>query len=90
MNQWSLLASRQFFPQFMTQFLGACNDNILKNALIILIVFHLADSLGLNAQLLVALASGLFILPFFLFSTCAGQLADKYRKSQLVVHVKFA
>lgn len=90
MNQWSLLVSRQFFPQFITQFLGACNDNIFKNALIILIVFRLADSLALNAQLLVALASGLFILPFFLFSITAGQIADKYQKSQLVVQVKFA
>lgn len=90
MNQWSLLISRQFFPQFITQFLGACNDNIFKNALIILIVFRLADSLALDAQLLVALASGLFILPFFLFSITAGQIADKYRKSQLIMQIKLA
>lgn len=90
MNQWSLLRSRQFFPQFITQFLGACNDNIFKNALIILIVFQIADSLDLDAKILVALASGLFILPFFLFSITAGQLADKYRKSQLVIYIKLA
>ena len=87
MNYWSLLTSRHFLPQFLTQFLGACNDNIFKNAVIILIVFQLADASGGNAPLLVALATGLFILPFFLCSLTAGQIADKYRKSTLILQI---
>lgn len=90
MTQWMLLRSRQFLPHFISQFLGACNDNIFKNALIILIVFQLADSLAINAQFLVALASGLFILPFFVLSITAGQIADKYCKSKLIVQMKYA
>lgn len=90
MNYWSLLTSRHFLPQFLTQFLGACNDNIFKNAVIILIVFQLADTSGGNAPLLVALATGLFILPFFLCSLTAGQIADKYRKSTLILQIKLA
>lgn len=89
MNPRPLLRSRQFLPLFIAQFLGACNDNIFKNALIIFIVFQLADAVALNAQYLVAMASGLFILPFFIFSLPAGQLADKYQKSRLIVIMKF-
>lgn len=89
MNPRPLLRSRQFLPLFIAQFLGACNDNIFKNALIIFIVFQLADSMALNAQFLVAMASGLFILPFCIFSLPAGQLADKYQKSRLIVIMKF-
>ncbi|PJD92882.1 MAG: MFS transporter [Legionella sp.] len=88
MQPFYLLTSRRLVPLFMTQFLGACNDNLLKNALVIFIVFHLSDSLGLNAQLFVAIASGLFILPFFLCSTTAGLLADKYKKSDLILRIK--
>lgn len=85
---WTLFSSRQFFPLFVTQFLGACNDNIFKNALIIFIVFLVSDSLAISAQFLVAMASGLFILPFFLFSITAGQVADTYRKSTLILYTK--
>ena len=90
MNQFQLLASRRFLPLFITQFLGAFNDNIYKNALVIFIAFTLADQAGMNSSVLVILAAGLFILPFFLFSAFAGQLADKYEKSMLIRRIKIA
>ena len=82
-NQFALLKERRFLPFFLTQALGAFNDNVFKNALIILITFL---TVGLNdAQVLqyTNLAAGLFILPFFLFSATSGQLADKYDKARL-------
>src|SRR5687768_11789208 len=88
-SQFALLNKRRFLPLFMTQFLGAFNDNTFKNALVILITYRLADLGGYNAQILVTLAAGLFILPFFLFSATAGQLADKYEKSKMIVIIKF-
>ncbi|WP_346838885.1 MFS transporter [Microbulbifer sp. SAOS-129_SWC] len=86
-NQFQLLASRRFLPFFLTQFLGAFNDNVFKNALIVMIAFRLAAS---EANTLINVAAGLFILPFFLFSATAGQLADKYDKSRLIRLVKLA
>lgn len=83
-----LLRSRRFLPLFITQFLGALNDNLFKNAMVILILFRLAaDGEG---QLLVTLAGGIFILPFFLFSALAGQMADKFEKSMLIRRIKLA
>lgn len=87
-TQWSLLRVQRFLPLFVTQFLGAFNDNVFKNALIILITFKLATLDGLSSQLWVTAAAGLFILPFFLFSALAGQLADKYPKAPLVMLIK--
>lgn len=72
----------------MTQFCGAFNDNLFKNALVILITFGLAEEYDLNAQVLITVVAGLFILPFFLFSSTAGQLADKYEKSFLIKMTK--
>ena len=66
-NQFGLLGSRRFLPLFLTQFLGAFNDNALKNALVILITFVVAEEMGLNAEVMVTMAAGLYILPFFLF-----------------------
>lgn len=77
----SLLATRRFLPLFITQFLGAFNDNLFKNALVMLIAFKWAE--GNNAQILVTLAGALFILPFLLFSATAGQCADKYDRAWL-------
>jgi acyl-[acyl-carrier-protein]-phospholipid O-acyltransferase/long-chain-fatty-acid--[acyl-carrier-protein] ligase len=74
---------------FWVQFLGAFNDNIFKNALVILITFRLSQSNG-ETGLLITLAVGLFILPFFLFSGLAGQLADHYPKSFLIQKIKLA
>ena len=90
MNQFSLLKHNRFLPIFCTQFLGALNDNVFKNAIVILIAFSLADKMGANGSILVIIAAGIFILPFFLFSATAGQLADKYEKSMLIRRVKIA
>ncbi|MCB1920946.1 MAG: MFS transporter [Candidatus Competibacteraceae bacterium] len=85
-NEFTLLKERRFLPFFMTQFLGAFNDNVFKNALIILIAFQAADPA--QANVLVNASAGLFVLPFFLFSATAGQLADKYEKSRLMRWIK--
>lgn len=87
-NQLSLLKTRRFLPLFITQFLGAFNDNTFKNALVILITYRIAEKAGFNPQILVTLAAGIFILPFFLFSATAGQLADKFEKSRLITIIK--
>src|SRR4051812_23536560 len=87
-DQFSLLKEKRFAPFFWTQFLGAFNDNVFKNALIILGAFHAAEMTTLDSTTLANLASGLFILPFFLFSATSGQLADKYEKSRLIRFVK--
>ena len=76
-NQYELLRERRFLPFFLTQLLGAFNDNVYKNALIILLAFHAASLSGLGANTLSNLAQALYILPFFLFSATAGQIADK-------------
>jgi acyl-CoA synthetase (AMP-forming)/AMP-acid ligase II len=70
-----------FAPFFVTQFLGAFNDNLFKNALVVLLTFQAAQWTTLAPELLANLAAGIFILPFFLFSATAGQLADKYDKA---------
>ncbi|MCB1820544.1 MAG: MFS transporter, partial [Candidatus Competibacteraceae bacterium] len=85
-NEFTLLKERRFLPFFITQFLGAFNDNVFKNALIILIAFQAADPA--QANVLVNASAGLFVLPFFLFSATAGQLADKYEKSRLMRWIK--
>ncbi len=87
-TQFQLLRERRFAPFFVTQFLGAFNDNVYKNALIILLAFHAAALTTLDSGTLVNLCAGLFILPFFLFSATAGQLADKYDKSRIIRYVK--
>lgn len=78
-----LMADRRFWPLFWTQALGAFNDNVFKNAIVILITYRSATLMGLNAEKLVALCAGIFILPFFLFSAVAGELADQRSKSRL-------
>ena len=87
-GQFGLLKKKRFGPFFATQFLGAFNDNLFKNALIVLLTFHAAHWTTLKAELLANLAAGVFILPFFLFSATAGQLADKYDKAMLARLVK--
>lgn len=81
-----LLGERRFLPLFLTQFLGAFNDNVFKNALVILITFQ-AAACG-DSPLLVTVAAGLFILPFFLFSASAGQFADKLDKDRVIRFTK--
>jgi len=89
-NQFHLLRIRRFLPLFVTQFLGALNDNLFKNALVILVLFRIAEAAGLDGQILITVAAGAFILPFFLFSATAGQLADKFEKSRLIRLIKLA
>ena len=73
---------------FVTQFLGALNDNIFRNGLVILVTFQGVLVAGMEAGMLANVAGALFILPFFLFSATAGQLADKYEKSMLMRRIK--
>lgn len=89
-SQFGLMRDRRFFPFFFTQFLGAFNDNLYKNALVILITFQAGRMTSLEPQLLVNLCAGIFILPFFLFSASSGQLADKFEKSRLIRAIKLA
>ena len=87
-NQFALLRQRRFAPFFWTQFLGAANDNIYKNALIIFVAYQAAAHAAFDANTLVNLAAGIFILPFVLLSATAGQLADKYEKATLIRYIK--
>ena len=89
-NQFDLLKTKRFLPFFLTQFLGAFNDNVFKQSLIILLAFNAASMTTLPASTLANLCAGLFILPFFLFSATAGQLADKYEKTKLIKIIKGA
>jgi len=87
-SQFRLFSERRFMPFFMTQGLGAFNDNIFKNALAALLVFEGSRLGGLNTDQVVNLSAMLFILPFFLFSALFGQFADKYEKSLQIRNVK--
>ena len=89
MSQFGLLRKRRFTALFLTQLLGAFNDNLYKNALVIFITFKAASDASGRALLITA-SAGLFILPFFLFSGWAGQFADRLEKSRMIRHVKAA
>ena len=89
-NQFQLLKQRRFLPFFITQFLGAFNDNVYKNAITIMFSFSAISVLGMNSDVLINFAAVVFILPFFLFSATAGQLADKLDKARLMQYVKLA
>src|SRR5262245_40806840 len=87
-NQFRLLATRRFGPLFVTQLLGAFNDNLFKNALVLLVTYQATTLTSIRPEVLVNLCGGVLILPFFLFSATAGQLADKYERSRIVRLVK--
>jgi hypothetical protein len=87
-SQFELFRLRRFMPFFMTQGLGAFNDNIFKNALAAVLVFEGSRLGGLNTDQVVNLSAMLFILPFFLFSALFGQFADKYEKSMQIRRIK--
>ena len=87
-SQFQLLRERRFAPFFWTQFLGAGNDNIYKNALVIFVAFQAATLTALSSNDLVNVAAAVFIAPFVLFSATAGQIADKYEKSRLIRFIK--
>ena len=86
-SQFELLRQRRFAPFFATQLLGAFNDNVFRNATIVLITAQLGLSTD-QASLYTNLAPALFILPFFLFSALAGQFAEKYEKTRLIRWIK--
>jgi 1-acyl-sn-glycerol-3-phosphate acyltransferase len=87
-NQFDLLRERRFAPFFWTQFLGAGNDNVYKNALVIFVAYRAASMTSLDANTLVNVAAAVFILPFVLLSATAGQLADKFEKSRMIRLIK--
>jgi 1-acyl-sn-glycerol-3-phosphate acyltransferase len=87
-SQFQLLRERRFAPFFWTQFLGAGNDNVYKNALVIFVAYQAATLTTLSANDLVNIAAAVFIAPFVLFSATSGQLADKFEKSRLIRIVK--
>jgi len=89
-SDMALLGKRRFGPIFLVQFLGAFNDNLLKFALLFLANFGLYAAAPEKAKMLAAVATGLFILPYFLFSALAGQLADGMDKARLVRWIKGA
>ena len=87
-SQFQLLRERRFAPFFWTQFLGAGNDNVYKNALVIFVAFQAATLTALSSNDLVNIAAAVFIAPFVLFSATAGQIADKFEKSRLIRFIK--
>lgn len=84
----SLLRTRRFAPLFVTQLLGALNDNLFKAALVVMLTVGTAERTSISVETLVNLASALLILPFFLFSALAGALADKLEKARLIRALK--
>jgi MFS family permease len=88
-NVTHLLRSRRFVPLFATQFLGAFNDSLFKQAVVLFVTYQLYSNAAKEFQFS-AIAQGLFMLPFFLFSALAGQLADDHDKSRLIRIIKLA
>jgi MFS family permease len=84
----SLWSSRRFLPMFFTQFFGAFNDNIYKYALLMVITYGWVSRGELSISTLNNLAALLFVLPFFIFSATAGQIADRYERAQLIRWLK--
>ena len=87
-SQFALFFKKRFTAMFITQFMGAFNDNLFKQALLLVLTYSVASQMGMKISTLNNLAAMLFILPYFLFSALAGQLADKYEKSKLTVNIK--
>ena len=85
-----IFKDKKFWPLFWTQFLGALNDNFFKNALVILVTYKAVTLAGMKPELLVPLAGGIFIFPFFIFSATAGQIADKFEKSLVIRATKIS
>ena len=81
-----LMKSRRFAPLFWCQFLSAFNDNLVRNALVIIITYKLATE---NGAILVALAGTVLVAPFFILSGLAGEMADKFDKSRMAERLKF-
>ena len=90
-QKFFLFYTRQFTPLLITQFLGAFNDNLFKNVFLVSVIFGTGVELKLlEPKIFITLAAGLFIFPYVLCSSLAGQLADKLEKSKLVLRIKLA
>ena len=87
-NQFALLGTRRFLPLFVTQFLGAFNDQVFQKAFVALVTYRLADQAGIPIPMLGVIASGLFILPFAVVTPTAGQIADRMDKAVMMRWVK--
>ncbi|WP_188236944.1 MFS transporter [Sphingopyxis sp. LK2115] len=87
-GSFALLRQRRFLPLFVTQLLGAFNDNLFKNAMVLFVVYGVFNDEA-SETLFSAVATGVFILPFFLLSALAGQLADTRDKARIIRIVKF-
>src|SRR5437588_4741700 len=85
---FGLLAARRFGPLFATQFLSAFNDNALRNSLVLMIAYRADAAAQFSAQIMIPLAAGLFMVPFFLCSATAGQIADESDKAWLIRLIK--
>ena len=88
MSQLRLLTKRRFVPLFATQFFGALNDNVFRFAIIVFVTFKIPESTASDTKSLVAVTTAIFILPFFLISGIAGQIADKYENLGLLETLK--
>ncbi|BBB11795.1 MFS transporter [Sphingopyxis sp. FD7] len=86
-GSFALLKQRRFLPLFVTQLLGAFNDNLFKNAMVLFVVYGVFNDEA-SETLFSAVATGVFILPFFLLSALAGQLADTRDKARIIRIVK--
>ncbi len=86
----ALLTQRTYLPLFLSHVLGVFNDNVFKSALMMLVTYKLATAYGLNAAVLVSLGGGIFMLPYVLFSGLAGQLSDKFEKTNLIRWIKLS
>ena len=89
LNALGLMKQRRFLPLFVTQFLGAFNDNLFKQAMVIVVVYQIYNN-PQGEQSFTALATAISILPFFLLSALAGQLADAHDKTRIIRIVKTA
>ncbi|MFL5270335.1 MAG: acyl-[ACP]--phospholipid O-acyltransferase [Stellaceae bacterium] len=87
-KQIELLKARRFLPLFLTQILGAFNDNLFKSAFVMVITYGVAT--GFDPGALAAISGGMLIAPYFLFSATAGQLADRFERSRLLQILKAA
>ena len=88
-TSFRLLGTRRFAPLFATQFLGAFNDNLFKQSMVLFATYSIYSNPRVEAQFN-AIATGLFILPFFLLSALSGQLADSHDKARIIRWVKAA
>jgi acyl-[acyl-carrier-protein]-phospholipid O-acyltransferase / long-chain-fatty-acid--[acyl-carrier-protein] ligase len=89
-SQFALLKTKRFLPLFVAQAIGAFNDNVFRSALSMLFFIGVTSRTGADPKLINTLAAGLLIIPFFLFSAFAGQLADKYDKATIARRIKLA